>query len=63
MLRCELVRSNRDGVLLLRITMQPERPGEPSKVNDMAIPQHVDANRVRGILDSAGVATQGWSSD
>jgi hypothetical protein len=56
----ELVRVDGASYLLLRITMKPEQPGERAPVaRDMAIRDRADAERVREILRSAGIAVTG----
>ena len=59
MQHCELARWDRGDGLVLRMTMQPARPGDPPAINEVVIARHIDADRVRGILHSAGVAIQG----
>jgi len=63
MQHCELARWDRGHGLVLRMTMQPARPGDPSAIHEVLIPRHIDANRVREILHAAGVAIQGWNAD
>ncbi len=60
MQRCELLRTRPDGVLVMRLTMQPERSGDPVRVREVAIPRRIDAGRIAGILRAAGVSTSGW---
>lgn len=60
---CELARWDLGDGLVLRMTMQPARPGDPPAIHEVVIPRHIDADRVRGILHSAGVAIPGWNAD
>jgi hypothetical protein len=43
----------------LRVMMKPERPDSTGFTGVIGIPKHIDANRVRDILKSSGVATTG----
>jgi hypothetical protein len=57
--RCELERADDGNYWRVRISMRPASPGALSYVAETAIPKHIDVNRVRGILQSSGVATTG----
>jgi len=56
--RCELERADND-TYRLRVTMKPVPPNDSGFVGLIGIPKHVDVNRVRELLKSAGVATTG----
>jgi hypothetical protein len=57
--RCEFERGDEGSFWWLRVTMKPERPGDPAFVGAIGIPKHIDVNRVRDILKSSGVETTG----
>lgn len=59
---CLLERADGDPRWQLRMTMRPERAGDPETIDTVRIAKHIDVNRVRLALQSAGVATSGWQA-
>jgi len=62
MQRCEFERVDEGNFWRLRVEMHPKQPGDLASTALIAIPKHVDRNRVREILQSAGIVATGLSA-